>query len=120
MNDLDDPVSTLSGGNQQKVAIGKWLSHTPQVIMLDEPTRGVDVAAKAEVHMLLREAAAQGAAVLVSSSELSELLGLCDRVLTMVRGRVIEEAAVADADEETLIRHMTAATNTPDVLHNAS
>ena len=108
MHDVEDPVNTLSGGNQQKVAIGKWLTRGPQVIMLDEPTRGVDVAAKAEVHALLREAAAQGAALLVSSSELSELLGLCDRVLVMAQGRVVDEADVStDPDEATLIRNMT-------------
>jgi len=111
MHHVEDPVSTLSGRNQQKVAIGKWLMCGPQVIMLDEPTRGVDVAAKAEVHALLREAAAQGAALLVSSSELSELLGLCDRILVMAQGRVVDEAdASTDPDEATLIRHMTIGT----------
>ena len=111
MHDVEDPVSTLSGGNQQKVAIGKWLVCGPRVIMLDEPTRGVDVAAKAEVHALLREAAAQGAALLISSSELSELLGLCDRILVMAQGCVVDEADVSShPDEETLIRHMTIGT----------
>jgi ribose transport system ATP-binding protein len=111
MHDVEDPVSTLSGGNQQKVAIGKWLACGPRVIMLDEPTRGVDVAAKAEVHALLREAAAQGAALLVSSSELSELLGLCDRILVMAQGCIVDEADVSTSpDEATLIRHMTMGT----------
>jgi ABC-type sugar transport system ATPase subunit len=109
LNDTEDPVSTLSGGNQQKIAIGKWLARAPRVIMLDEPTRGVDVAAKAEVHSLLRDTAASGAALLVSSSELPELLGLCDRVLVMAQGRVVGEADTADADEETLLRYITTA-----------
>jgi ABC-type sugar transport system ATPase subunit len=109
MHDIDDPVSTLSGGNQQKIAIGKWLARSSGVIMLDEPTRGVDVAAKAEVHALLREVAAQGAALLVSSSELPELLGLCDRIVVMAQGRVVAETDATDADEETLIRHITMA-----------
>jgi ABC-type sugar transport system ATPase subunit len=120
IGDVDDPVSTLSGGNQQKVAIGKWLSRSPRVVMLDEPTRGVDVAAKAEVHDLLREAAAHGAAVVVSSSELTELLSLCDRILTMVRGRVVDDASVAGVDEETLIRRMTTTQGLSDALPHAS
>lgn len=108
MHGVEDPVSTLSGGNQQKIAIGKWLTRSPRVIMLDEPTRGVDVAAKAEVHGLLRDIAAEGAALLVSSSELPELLGLCDRILVMAQGRIVASAATADApDEATLIRYMT-------------
>jgi ribose transport system ATP-binding protein/rhamnose transport system ATP-binding protein len=118
MHDVEDPASTLSGGNQQKVAIGKWLAASPQVIMLDEPTRGVDVAAKAEVHALLREAAAQGAALLISSSELSELLGLCDRIAVMVQGRVVDEANTStNPDEETLIRRMTMTPKVADSLH---
>ncbi len=109
MHDTEDPVSTLSGGNQQKVAIGKWLARGPDVMLLDEPTRGVDVAAKADVHGLLRDIAADGAALLVSSSELSELLGLCHRVLVMAQGRVVGETDTADADEETLLRYITLA-----------
>jgi ABC-type sugar transport system ATPase subunit len=109
MHDTEDPVSTLSGGNQQKVAIGKWLARGPDVMLLDEPTRGVDVAAKAEVHGLLRDIAADGAALLVSSSELSELLGLCHRVLVMAQGRIVGETDTADADEETLLRYITLA-----------
>jgi ABC-type sugar transport system ATPase subunit len=107
LHDTEDPVSTLSGGNQQKIAIGKWLARRPKVIMLDEPTRGVDVAAKAEVHALLRETAASGAALLVSSSELPELLGLCDRILVMAQGRIVGEADTADADEESLLHAIT-------------
>ncbi|MCL3818286.1 sugar ABC transporter ATP-binding protein [Aeromicrobium wangtongii] len=107
MHDIADPVSTLSGGNQQKIAIGKWLAGSPDVIMLDEPTRGVDIAAKAEVHGLLAEAAANGVGLLVSSSELSELVDLCDRIIVMAQGRVVFETDSADPDEETLLHHMT-------------
>jgi len=81
-------VSTLSGGNQQKVLLGKWLETSPRLLMLDEPTRGVDVGAKAEIYRLLFEARAQGIGVLVSSSEIPELLTLCDRIVVMFRGRV--------------------------------
>ena len=81
-------VSTLSGGNQQKVVLGKWLLTRPKVLMLDEPTRGVDVGAKAEIYRLLFDAAESGIGILVSSSENPELLTLCDRILVMFRGRV--------------------------------
>lgn len=91
------------------------------MIILDEPTRGVDVAAKAEVHALLREAAAQGAALLVSSSELSELFGLCDRIVVMVQGRVVDEADTrTNPNEETLIRRMTMTPKVAHTLPNAS
>jgi ABC-type sugar transport system ATPase subunit len=120
MHSIEDPVSTLSGGNQQKIAIGKWLSRAPRVIMLDEPTRGVDVAAKAEVHALLREAARQGAALLISSSELAELLILCDRIVVMAQGRVVDEAFADGADVETLIRHMTRVSTTSTVVDHDS
>jgi ABC-type sugar transport system ATPase subunit len=83
------PVSTLSGGNQQKVVLGKWLATEPRVLMLDEPTRGVDVGAKAEIYRLLFDAAKDDIAVLISSSEIPELLTLCDRVVVMFRGRVV-------------------------------
>lgn len=82
-------VSTLSGGNQQKVALGKWLVRLPRVLLLDEPTRGVDVAAKAEIHRHLRRVADRGVAILVSSSEYDELLELCDRVVVLFRGTVV-------------------------------
>ena len=83
------PVSTLSGGNQQKVVLGKWLASGPTVLMLDEPTRGVDVGAKAEIYRLLRGAASEGIGVLVSSSETPELRLLCDRIAVMFRGRIV-------------------------------
>ena len=86
---LESTVGNLSGGNQQKVALAKWLVRAPKVLLLDEPTRGVDVAAKADIHQHLRDAAAQGLGLLVSSSENDELLALCDRILVLYRGRVV-------------------------------
>ena len=87
---IDDPVRTLSGGNQQKVVLGRWLRDT-RVLLLDEPTRGVDVSAKAEIHRHLRTLAASSVALLVASSEIPELLALCDRILVMRQGRVVGE-----------------------------
>ena len=82
------PFVTVSC-NQQKVAVGKWLMADPRVLLLDEPTRGVDVAAKSEIHELLRGVAATGVGMLVSSSENDELIQLCDRILVMFRGRIV-------------------------------
>jgi ABC-type sugar transport system ATPase subunit len=86
---LSQPVSTLSGGNQQKVVFCKWIASGPRVLLLDDPTRGVDVQAKAEIHTQLRQAAANGLTLLVTSSEIPELIDLCDEVLVMYRGKVI-------------------------------
>ncbi|WP_158887241.1 sugar ABC transporter ATP-binding protein [Amycolatopsis anabasis] len=97
---LTDPVGVLSGGNQQKVVLAKWLSRGPRVLIVDEPTRGIDVATKAEVHRLLSELAADGVAVLMISSELPEVLGMADRVLVMHEGRLAAELPRAEATEE--------------------
>jgi ABC-type sugar transport system ATPase subunit len=93
------PVATLSGGNQQKVVLGKWMSTSPRLLMLDEPTRGVDVGAKAEIYRLLLEAAKSGIGVLVSSSEIPELRTLCDRIIVMFRGRAIASLSRDEATE---------------------
>jgi ABC-type sugar transport system ATPase subunit len=85
---LRAPARSLSGGNQQKVVIGKWLMARPRVFLLDEPTRGIDVGAKQQVYRLVADLADEGAAVLVVSSEIEELLGLCDRLLVLRRGEV--------------------------------
>jgi rhamnose transport system ATP-binding protein len=103
---LTDPVAMLSGGNQQKVVLAKWLGRNPRLLIVDEPTRGIDVGTKAEVHHLLAELARSGVAVLMISSELPEVLGVADRILVMREGRVVAEFSHADASEEVL---MTAA-----------
>jgi rhamnose transport system ATP-binding protein len=104
---LEDSVGTLSGGNQQKVVLGKWLATDPKVLIVDEPTRGIDVGTKAEVHRLMSELAGQGVAVLMISSELPEVLGMADRVLVMHEGRLTGELSRAEADEESVIRLAT-------------
>ncbi len=101
---LTDPVATLSGGNQQKVVLAKWLSTEPKVLIVDEPTRGIDVATKAEVHRLMSQLAAQGVAILAVSSELPEVLGMADRVLVMREGRLAADIPRAEATEESIIR----------------
>jgi ribose transport system ATP-binding protein len=105
--DPEAPASSLSGGNQQKLAIAKVLQPDPRVVVLDEPTRGVDVGAKRDIYFLIQRLAAEGRGVVVVSSELIELIGLCHRVVVMRGGRV---SATLDADhltEEELIAHAT-------------
>jgi rhamnose transport system ATP-binding protein len=92
-------VNKLSGGNQQKVVVGKWLASKPKLLIVDEPTRGVDVGAKAEIHRLMSELAQQGLGILMISSELPEVLGMSDRVLVMRQGRLVAEFSRADADQ---------------------
>jgi ABC-type sugar transport system ATPase subunit len=98
------PVATLSGGNQQKVVLGKWLATNPLVLMLDEPTRGVDVGAKSEIYRLLFDVAESGVGILVSSSENAELLTLCDRILVMFRGRIVADLSRDEATEARIAR----------------
>jgi ribose transport system ATP-binding protein len=98
MAGIDAAVSTLSGGNQQKVAIAKQLAVDPKVIIMDEPTRGIDVGAKVEIHRLLRELAARGVGIVVISSELPELIGLCDRVMVVREGRIAGELGAGELD----------------------
>ena len=97
-------VRTLSGGNQQKVVLGKWLLCRPRVLILDEPTRGVDVGAKFEIYQLIRDLASAGTGILLISSELEELIGLCDRILVMRRGRFVEELPREKFDRHTILR----------------
>jgi len=107
---LTDPVWTLSGGNQQKAVLAKWLARQPTLLIVDEPTRGIDVGTKAEVHRLLSELAAQGVAVLMISSELPEVLGMADRIVVLFEGRVMREFARADADEDAIMLAATGLT----------
>jgi ribose transport system ATP-binding protein len=103
-NAVNDPLSIFSGGNQQKILFGKWLSQEPSVFLLDEPTQGVDVGAKADLHRELLNAAENGAAVIVSSSDLEELADLCDRVLVIVDGRIGAELKGAELTEGNITR----------------
>ena len=103
---LETVAASLSGGNQQKLALAKWLARDCGVLIVDEPTRGVDVGAKAEIHRLLDELAAEGKALLVISSELPELIGLCGRILVMRAGRLAGELARPDFSEAALMRLM--------------
>jgi L-arabinose transport system ATP-binding protein len=100
---LEAPVANLSGGNQQKVVLGRWLARRPKVLILDEPTRGVDVGAKAEIYRLIAELAREGLALVVISSEMPELLGLADRILVMAGGRVVAEMPRDEATEERIL-----------------
>jgi inositol transport system ATP-binding protein len=105
---LDEPVMNLSGGNQQKVLIGRWLLTGSRILILDEPTRGIDVGAKAEIHRLIAELAREGAAVLMISSDLPEVLGMSDRVMVMHEGRVTGFLGREEADQ---VRIMTLASH---------
>ena len=104
---MSDPAGFLSGGNQQKVVLAKWLATEPKLLILDEPTRGIDVGTKSEVHRLMSELASHGLAVLMISSELPEVLGMADRVLVMHEGRLTAELSREEADEESVIRAAT-------------
>jgi ABC-type sugar transport system ATPase subunit len=96
-------VGTLSGGNQQKVVLGKWLETRPRVLLLDEPTRGVDVGAKHEIYRLLGELAAKGLAILLISTEMPELIGLCDRIVVLHRGSVAATFSREEASPERIL-----------------
>jgi len=106
---IDTPVGRLSGGNQQKVVIGRWLLRGPKVLILDEPTRGVDIGSRGEIHRLLRDLAAGGMSILVISSEPDELPDLCDRVLVMAEGRIVRELAGPSITRNSIIEASYAA-----------
>jgi rhamnose transport system ATP-binding protein len=100
---IDDPVERLSGGNQQKVVLAKWLATDPTLLIVDEPTRGIDVGTKAEVHRLLSEQAAKGTAILMVSSDLPEVLGMADRIIVMREGRQVAEMSRQNATQENVM-----------------
>ncbi|MGO7165209.1 ATP-binding cassette domain-containing protein, partial [Rhizobium johnstonii] len=100
---IDMPVAALSGGNQQKVVIAKWLMNRPRIILLNDPTRGIDVGTKQEIYLLLRKLADAGAAIIFYSTDYDELIGCCDRVLVMYDGSIIRELEGAEINEHELI-----------------
>ncbi|RWZ53163.1 ATP-binding cassette domain-containing protein [Labedella phragmitis] len=104
---VDEGVSKLSGGNQQKVVLAKWMFTDPDLLILDEPTRGIDVGAKFEIYGIIQQLAAQGKGVIVISSELPELIGLSDRIYTIFEGQITNEFTSAEAEPEMLMKSMT-------------
>ena len=111
---VDAGVTTLSGGNQQKVVLGKWMFTQPEVLILDEPTRGIDVGAKYEIYRLIHRMADEGKAVILVSSELPELLGMSDRIYTICEGSITGEISSREANQEKLMRLMTTLSETSD------
>ena len=115
-DDPDRAVRLLSGGNQQKVVLARWLLHECRVLLLDEPTRGVDIATKAEIYRIISDLAGAGLGVLVVSSELEELVGICTRVLVMRDGEIVAEVDGKVATERELLRHAVAPTDAPVLI----
>jgi len=113
--ELGDPVATLSGGNQQKVVIAKWLMNAPRIVLLSDPTRGIDVGTKQEIYVLLRRLAEEGAAVLLYSTDYAELIGCCDRVAVFFDGRIVRWLAGAELTEHALVA--SALNLTAETLH---
>ncbi len=107
-------VQFLSGGNQQKVVLGKWLALQPRVLLLDEPTRGIDVGAKQEIYELMERLAEQGVAIVFVSSEMEEILGMSDRTLVMHEGRITGELQRDELSEEAVMQLATGNTQTVD------
>lgn len=106
-NSIFQNTGSLSGGNQQKVVLAKWLTAEPDILILDEPTRGIDVGAKFEIYTIIQEMAQQGKAICLISSELPEILGMCDRIYTMSSGKFTGEVTKAEASQEVLMSYMT-------------
>ena len=103
---IEQNVGNLSGGNQQKALLGKWMFTGPDILIMDEPTRGIDVGAKYEIYCLINEMVAQGKSVMMISSELPELLGMCDRIYVMNEGRLLAELDAADATQEGIMGYI--------------
>jgi len=106
-NNVFQNVGSLSGGNQQKVVLAKWLMTEPEILFLDEPTRGIDVGAKYEIYTIIEEMAALGKCVCIISSELPEIIGMCDRIYTMNEGKMTGEVLREEANQELLMNLMT-------------
>ena len=106
MNGIDDLVSSLSGGNQQKVVLAKCLLSDPKVLIMDEPTRGIDVGAKAAIYKIMVGLAEQGIAIIMISSEMPEILGMCDRVYIMNEGKMAGELDAKEATQEGIMAHI--------------
>jgi inositol transport system ATP-binding protein len=104
---LDQLIQNLSGGNQQKVLLSRWLLTDPDILIIDEPTRGIDVGAKSEIHRLMGELAKQGKAIIMVSSEMPEILGMSDRVVVMCEGRMVGEVSRKDASQEKIMELAT-------------
>ena len=104
-------MGNLSGGNQQKALLGKWMFTEPDILIMDEPTRGIDVGAKYEIYCLINQMVAQGKSVMMISSELPELLGMCDRIYVMNEGRLLAELDTKDATQETIMGYIIRDTN---------
>jgi ribose transport system ATP-binding protein len=115
---IEQEVRRLSGGNQQKTLVAKWLSIQPKILIVDEPTRGIDVGAKKEIHFLLRKLADSGVGVIMISSELPEILGMSDRILVMHEGAIVAEYNAAEATEENIIRSASGQQNNGNNNHN--
>jgi inositol transport system ATP-binding protein len=104
---LNQQIQNLSGGNQQKVLLSRWLLTDPDILIIDEPTRGIDVGAKSEIHRLMSKLAGQGKAIIMVSSEMPEILGMSDRVVVMCDGRLVGEVSRADATQENIMQLAT-------------
>ncbi len=104
---IEQKVSSLSGGNQQKVALGKWLFVDPNILILDEPTRGIDVGAKYEIYTIMNELVVKGLSVIMISSELPEVLGMSDRVYVMAEGKMTGELKIEEATQENIMEMAT-------------
>ena len=101
--DVSMAAGNLSGGNQQKVVLGKWLTGDPQIILMDEPTRGIDIGAKAEIYRFITQLAQRDKTIIIFSSELEELLSICDRILVLCKGDIAGEMPAAEATAERLL-----------------
>ena len=104
---METPIKNLSGGNQQKVLVGRWLLTDPDILIVDEPTRGIDVGAKSEIHTLISELAAQGKAIIVVSSELPEVMGVADRIVVMHEGVVSGVLDRSEFSQELIMKYAT-------------